>query len=282
MEVIDIIGAGSAVCIDTEVGRVVSFGACDASQAGAQGGKAATAGTLEAINAFVTIMCGLVQCTGVTVDGGDFVHWGGGHVCDWVRAGWVGAVMEGKDVDPIKHPTAYGVWSALSSTSTLELARKSYLFSIMCACLPGLVHNLKKLREIECWKAYCYQKMVPAGIPKGECETQYNYQICVYWNGQWTVFADILMSPLKAILNMINNPIAAAWALTKWAFEATCVSSVTAACAAGAGACSLVWIDCITYSTMQLTEDVLDLLQIDATLTAMQWESQMNFCDDLD
>ncbi len=51
-------------------------------------------------------------------------------------------------------------------------------------CVPGLIYNLHKAREIQCRKIVCYGKEVPAGIATYDsCDKLYSLQMCEFWTG---------------------------------------------------------------------------------------------------
>lgn len=98
-------------------------------------------------------------------------------------------------------------------SSNLEVAKKSMIFSVLCMCVPGIVYNIEKYRQIECWKGLCYREYIQMGVPFTECEKQYSYQKCVYMGGQVTAIIDLvgISGLFNFINNILQNPAAYAW-----------------------------------------------------------------------
>ena len=248
---------------------------CKAAELVVSDANTVTQATEEAIDPFLNKMCSLVTCTnkGDTSYTGD-LKWQDfklGAYCDVLRE-WI---MSSVPTDVLA-----GLVGA-SMPSTLELSKKSWIFSIGCFCVPGMIYNLKKWQEIECWKAYCYQKMVPAGLPKEECDKQYSYSKCVYLHGQWTAILDILFTPFNMIMDYIANPIASAWTAGRFLLGKKC-NVGTKACL-DTGVCLSIWGGwCTFYNTMLILENLAQIAQFIETIDEMQWEPTMNFCDALD
>lgn len=56
--------------------------------------------------------------------------------------------------------------------------------SVLGLCLPGIIYNVNKAREIHCRKIVCYGREVPAGIATIEaCNQLYDLQMCLYFMG---------------------------------------------------------------------------------------------------
>lgn len=63
--------------------------------------------------------------------------------------------------------------------------KDSLVHSTVCLCIPGIVTNLQKLREINCEYAYCLAKDVKeAGIDPTACKAERAYSICAYVVGE--------------------------------------------------------------------------------------------------
>lgn len=91
--------------------------------------------------------------------------------------------------------------------------KDSLILSAATGCLPGVIYNLDKAREIECTYIYCMQKMVPAGAPTFLCDSIRMSSWCKYVWGELfkvmplTAFLDYVTNTIKAI---ISNPLALA------------------------------------------------------------------------
>jgi hypothetical protein len=61
---------------------------------------------------------------------------------------------------------------------------RSMASSILSGCLPGLMVNLDKLRQIRCKRLLCYKIDVPGGVPMKDCDMRYSYEHCTFVRGQ--------------------------------------------------------------------------------------------------
>jgi hypothetical protein len=50
--------------------------------------------------------------------------------------------------------------------------KDSMVLSLVTFCIPGIIYNLNKYRQIQCMYAYCLQEYVKAGLPISVCEDQ--------------------------------------------------------------------------------------------------------------
>ncbi|MBI4151930.1 hypothetical protein HY496_03075 [Candidatus Woesearchaeota archaeon] len=51
-------------------------------------------------------------------------------------------------------------------------------------CIPGLIYNVHKAREIQCRQILCYAKDVPAGLATYDsCDKLYDLEMCMFWSG---------------------------------------------------------------------------------------------------
>ncbi|MBI4016405.1 MAG: hypothetical protein HY363_01805 [Candidatus Aenigmarchaeota archaeon] len=79
--------------------------------------------------------------------------------------------------------------------------KESIIWSTVCLCVPGIFHNLNKLRQIECKKATCIaQDVKEKGIPLSFCRDSYNQQTCKFWYGE--IF---MLFPLVQVFDQFMN-----------------------------------------------------------------------------
>ena len=170
-----------------------------------------------------------------------------------------------------------GILDGLSGTSTLELAKKSWVFSVGCFCIPGMIYNAQKLRQLKCWKAYCYKYLIPTGISAKDCEKQYEYQSCVYVRGQYYVFLDVLAAPLKNLVNALENPIASGWVIAKKSFANACKQQCEAS------TCTAKWTGwCLPYAVMSFLESIAEITNTASTAEhLLKNPPETNYCDKL-
>jgi hypothetical protein len=62
--------------------------------------------------------------------------------------------------------------------------KDSIVISTLTLCLPGIVYNLNKLRQIQCMYVGCLQNNAAAGLPLRSCEMQKHYATCKYLWGE--------------------------------------------------------------------------------------------------
>jgi hypothetical protein len=60
---------------------------------------------------------------------------------------------------------------------------RSWAVSIACLCLPGIVHNINKYRQIECMHAKCLIENAKLGQSTDFCDKQDEQRKCVFWLG---------------------------------------------------------------------------------------------------
>ncbi len=86
--------------------------------------------------------------------------------------------------------------------STYLDVKNNYILSVATLCIPGIIHNMEKYRQIQCWYGHCLQDIaVEAGLPPTACESQKSYMSCKYFvTPMFTAF------PLVAFVdNVVNN-----------------------------------------------------------------------------
>ena len=86
--------------------------------------------------------------------------------------------------------------------------RESIVWSTACTCLPGIVYNMDKLRQIYCRKAVCLDRDVPeAGVPISYCNDEHDYLTCKFWWGE--LFRAL---PFSAVYDQMIDILVEAWA----------------------------------------------------------------------
>ncbi|MCX6706658.1 MAG: hypothetical protein NT001_00780 [Candidatus Woesearchaeota archaeon] len=81
--------------------------------------------------------------------------------------------------------------------------------SIRTLCIPGIIMNMNKAREIECNYLYCLNKDVAMGIPIYACTSVRSYSWCMFFWGelfQILPFTAFLKSFLQQIKGIFENP----------------------------------------------------------------------------
>ena len=82
--------------------------------------------------------------------------------------------------------------------------KESMILSIMTICLPGIIYNLQKYREIQCGYINCLEETMLTGIPADACDKVKEYQTCKYIYGE--IFQAIPFTAFyNYFVNMIKN-----------------------------------------------------------------------------
>ena len=86
--------------------------------------------------------------------------------------------------------------------------RDSIVWSTLTLCIPGILHNLQKLRNIECKFIKCLENNVEAGVPVSVCRLERTYATCMFVWGEifhLIPFADWAKGFLRTTTDAINN-----------------------------------------------------------------------------
>jgi len=79
-------------------------------------------------------------------------------------------------------------------------AKSSLFWSTINLCIPGILYNLDKLRQVQCRYALCLAQDVKNGFPESVCEDMKSYMTCKYVYGE--VFRFL---PVTAVLDYYTN-----------------------------------------------------------------------------
>ena len=121
-----------------------------------------------------------------------------------------------KDLDGKEIPSEY------------ELSKMSLIIASVGLCLPAIAYHLRMDTQLNCFKAKCYLDVVLEGGPKTECDKQYEFASCLYKDYSiWSIMIEFLGFDriLKAIYDVIKNPLVAAYVVLKIALSLACGTS---------------------------------------------------------
>lgn len=62
--------------------------------------------------------------------------------------------------------------------------KRSIISSVFSGCLPGIINNIERQRQILCQKLLCYKVEVAQGTPIYICDQTYWRATCIHWVGQ--------------------------------------------------------------------------------------------------
>lgn len=88
--------------------------------------------------------------------------------------------------------------------------KDSIILSAATGCIPGILYNLEKQRQIDCTYLLCLKKEVPNGIPLEACKAQHGYAECKYFYGQVfqiLPFAHFFQSLAEQVKTIVKNPV---------------------------------------------------------------------------
>jgi hypothetical protein len=97
----------------------------------------------------------------------------------------------------------------------------SLVLSVLTICIPGIIYNLEKYREIECGYIDCLDESISTGVPADACDKVKEYQTCKY------IFGEIFQAiPFTAFynyfVNMIKNALSDPFSVIGVALGASC------------------------------------------------------------
>jgi hypothetical protein len=162
--------------------------------------------------------------------------------------------------------------------SPYAISQKSIVYSLLFFCLPGLIYNLKQMRNIDCQYVYCLEKSVISGTNIYSCEATKAYNYCLFIYGQF--FNSLPFAMLfKAISNVIKLFAGNPYALIGAGLSLVCRA---------AGLAAVDPVTCEGYHACDLYHFVNSLIQIYSTVLSLQtrfggnYEPQMDYCEEID
>ncbi len=119
--------------------------------------------------------------------------------------------------------------------------KNSLILSTVCMCLPGIIYNLNKYRQIECQYLSCL-KSTAYGTPKYVCDQTREYMKCKYVYGE--IFQIIPFAPIvNALTQMIKKAFTNLATLTTAAFKlAFCIPKWSPWLSAPGAATACYWL----------------------------------------
>lgn len=131
--------------------------------------------------------------------------------------GWMGEtqnlgedIFESLDVGEVVSKYV-GRGGEIAHPSTYMNPKDSLVVSVLTVCIPGIIHNLDKFRQIQCMYASCLQTGVSQqGLPVMACEDQKGYATCKYVVGEifnLIPIAVVFDQYLSKIRDIISNPL---------------------------------------------------------------------------
>lgn len=137
-----------------------------------------------------------------------------------MTSGWIGA-MGGDFLHDWtgKTPLAYeGEFTGRDAGSYMN-PKDSIVLSMLTFCVPGIIYNLEKYRQIKCQYIDCLQNEVPQGIPISACDAVQSQETCKYFVGEifkvfpFTAMFDYYMGMIK---DMLSDPLRLLGTIAGW------------------------------------------------------------------
>ena len=197
----------------------------------------------DTIITFADSICSVINCASTTEKQGVTAYAGGG--VPWC-----------KDVKSFFGSVTFGLGkSAEEAGVSMPTVQDSLILSVACLCLPGIIRNLEKRRQVDCFKAVCLHDYVKEqGYPTSFCDEMHGFLMCQYVIGEIfalfpiTAFLDQL---IEMVLSIITDPVRAFTTLLGGICEIACPSESS----------SFAFIACATYKTLAvLTESIASVL----------------------
>jgi hypothetical protein len=155
---------------------------------------------------------------------------GGGGIAKTIEEeGWLGSGVVTERDERGRAVSGTGIIGAHFGKNPSEYlnSKESLVMSVLTTCVPGIIYNLNKYRQIQCMYADCLQKSVDSGVPIKVCEDQKSYSTCKYIFGEifqvipYTALFDYYMRILK---NALSDPLS----VTGAALGYVCMPAVNA------------------------------------------------------
>jgi hypothetical protein len=100
----------------------------------------------------------------------------------------------------VQNSTGFSLGSTVS-------VKDSLILSTACLCIPGIIYNLNKYRQIVCQGALCKVQLKDTGVPLSQCEETEAFMTC-----QWVVGEIFNLIPFAGLYNQIVNILKEIWA----------------------------------------------------------------------
>jgi len=89
--------------------------------------------------------------------------------------------------------------------------KESIIWSLGTLCLPGIMSNLNKWKEIQCQYLVCMKSQVPTGVPTAMCEDIKGFMECKFWVGELfnaLPFMQIWSNMMTQLTTTFGDPLA--------------------------------------------------------------------------
>jgi hypothetical protein len=173
--------------------KTAKIGTCNSEETGAK--------AYESALSFLDPICAIVNCAATGTKGLGVLNYLGGAI-PWCQN--VKDVINKLDLAP-------GTSAEEANLAGVNV-KDSLILSLVCLCLPGIIYNLDKWRQVDCFKAVClYDYVKNDGYPESFCEEMHGYLFCTFVLGQIFAllpFVKFFDSLIQIVLDLITDPVA--------------------------------------------------------------------------
>ena len=110
----------------------------------------------------------------------------------------------------------------LGATAWPQNPKDNLFLSMTTGCIPGILYNLNKYKQIQCTYVDCLQNQVPLGVPMQFCVNQNEYLKCRFMYGQMfdlIPFSHFVKRMSTYVKTIFANPLSMAFGLGSFACE---------------------------------------------------------------
>ncbi|MBU0536509.1 MAG: hypothetical protein KKE20_06070 [Nanoarchaeota archaeon] len=125
---------------------------------------------------------------------------------DFISGLYPEKLLQTREMTPADAKAAADKNAQAGINSVFGNPKNSLILSFLTLCIPGIIMNLKKARDIECQYLLCLKQQIPAGVPAFACTKMRSYQWCLFVWGEFfnifpfTAFIKSFMSQITSIL----------------------------------------------------------------------------------
>lgn len=165
--------------------------------------------------------------------------------------------------------------STTETINNIANIKESLVLSVATLCVPGIIYNLDKYRQIQCRYAVCLKRDVSeSGVPISVCDDEKAYLTCLFvWTQAFALvpYSKILGQYVNMAKDILSNPFALLATLTGLACKNQCQ---------GAASTGLLYTFCSLAGVVNVLGTVIGDVQ--AVIKPETWSLGQGSCDELD
>lgn len=171
---------------------------------------------------------------------------------------------------------AYNVWSGRALLGLQAPAQSLYeniYISTIGLCVPGIIYNLEKYRQVQCREILCYQQEVAAGIATPDsCAKLGDYLSCRYWRGNLVASAIPLIGAYDTVIEFIKGWISSPLGLIRAGLHIPCIIT----CASSGSLSAFCTFTAVIIKLGDIIDGLVGLVQTRPSLTQDPYCSQID------